>query len=771
MKKFLLTLGLAGTIFSGIASAANSSNSLKRVKTGNWEKTDTISYFVAAQSFVSSNSFKADGGDYKTYELGVVHQGKKVVFTNLFNLISTGGYDSSYDTPIEGVYNEADGTITFDANVVYTKVGNQYDCMLYAVKGFDSTGQYLPEDELNQLVFHVTPDFKTITNITPFGLKYSFGSPERYKSFSATLKDADSEGNIIKLNESVKIPGCYEGNKSEKTITIFNAGGKEAEYVIGITQDGNDFSAKPQNGTIKAWGKKDITFTFNPKNAGNYEGIATIETENGNLVIGLEAEALPSPQYTEAVKAGDFNFETSIQYPGVIADFNHPLADGGSEKVKAIRLATGGKYGSSTLKIAFSIPEGKQGHLSYKGYLDNPTNAVFSVNLFIGLNQETGLPAPAYMLSSDFEEKYTELDFGPGDYYLFFNHMDGMSKSEDVATYIWDLDLTLSDPKNDAPEVTTPELFMGFGIAGQTEKIGTISVRNRSSEEMEIISVESDNDEFTASAPSTKVGLLESVNIPIEYVSAEPGERVANLTIVTNLGTVKAVAKATVCEYPDYSSLVSEGREYITFSVNEDYPFAMENGKAFNITSKYPDTQEVTSTLPFVITIPEGMTGRLEYTGHAWGTPADKYAVEPLWDYGGIEIALAKRVYDSTGFTACFYDNDIEISSNRWADLGEGSDIFTLLQHNIPAGTNEGVFFFRQGGDNKFYGEDRIELTDIKIIVTPEDSSVSDMIEDATCTYEYFDMQGRRIMNPDKGIYLVRITDNKGNVSTKKVIL
>ncbi len=771
MKHLLLTLAAAATGLACLAAnpVPSPKEAPQHAKSYNWEQTDTVSYFVAAQSFVGSNSFVPEGGDYKTYELGVVRQGNKVVLTNLFNLIDTGGYDSCYDTPIEGVYNEAEGTITFDANVIYSKVGNQYDCTLFTVKGFNENGSFSPEDELMQLVFHVTPDFKTITNTTPFGLKYNFGMPERYKSFCATVMDPESDSNVIKLNESVRIPTCYVGKKSEKSITIFNAGGKETEYVIGLTQEGDEFSTKLASGTLKAWGKKELTFRFKPTEAGNFEAIATIETENGSLQIGLEAEALPNLSFPEAVKAGDFVFDTSIDYPAVIKEFDHPLPEGGAEKVQAIRLSTGGSYGSSTLKVGFNVPEGKKGHLSYKGYLDNPTNAVFSVNLFLGEDQETGFPAPAYMLSSDFEEKYTELDFAPGDHYIFINHMDGLSKNTDVATYIWDLDLTIIEPGKEEPEVTTPELFMGFGVAGKTERIATIGVRNRSAEEMEIISVESDNDEFTATAPNKKAGLLETINIPVEYISDEPGERIANFTIVTNLGTVTAKATAKVCEEPDYTALVSEGKDYITFSVDEEHPFVVENGKAYNITSKHPDSVETLASLPFEITIPEGMVGRLEYSGHSWGTPEDRYAAEPLWDFGYIEIALAKAVLGSNGFTACWYDNDVEVYSDYWTDHSD--KFFSDLQHALPEGTNVGAFYYRQGGNMTCYGEDRLEITDIKVIVEDPNNpgSVGGIHDVEGCTIEYFDIQGRKLETPVKGINIVRITDAEGKVTTQKI--
>ncbi|MDE5797188.1 MAG: hypothetical protein K2H75_08750, partial [Muribaculaceae bacterium] len=389
------------------------------------------------------------------------------------------------------------------------------------------------------------------------------------------------------------------------------------------------------------------------------------------------------------------------------------------------------------------------------------------------IDQETGLPAPAYMLSSDFEDKYTELDFAPGDHYIYINHMDGYSKSSEVATYIWDLDLNISDPDNGEPEVTTPELFMGFGIAGKSEKIGTIGVRNHSAEEMTILSVTSDNDEFTATAPSKKAGLLETINIPVEYISAEPGERIANLTIETNLGTVTAKAVAKVCEEPDYSTLVSEGKEYITFGVDEDYPFVLEDGKAYNITSKHPDAWETSSSLPFEITIPEGMVGRLEYSGHAWGTPAGNYGTDPLWDFGSIEIVLAKKVLGSDAFMACWYDNDVDIYSDYWRDQREpGDELFSDLQQNLPEGTNVGMFRYYQGGNMTWYGEDRIEITDIKVIVEDPSApgSVEGIIDINNCTFEYFDLQGRRLETPVKGINIVRISDVHGNVVTKKVI-
>ena len=48
---------------------------------------DTISYFTAAQSYYTGYSFNADGGDVKTYHVGVAVNGNQVIQVSQVNKI------------------------------------------------------------------------------------------------------------------------------------------------------------------------------------------------------------------------------------------------------------------------------------------------------------------------------------------------------------------------------------------------------------------------------------------------------------------------------------------------------------------------------------------------------------------------------------------------------------------------------------------------------------------------------------------------------------
>ena len=63
------------------------------------ESTDTVSYFVAAQSTKANYSFVPEGGDILTYEMGIVRDGNTVTFHNFFNLYNPADYSPSLDIP------------------------------------------------------------------------------------------------------------------------------------------------------------------------------------------------------------------------------------------------------------------------------------------------------------------------------------------------------------------------------------------------------------------------------------------------------------------------------------------------------------------------------------------------------------------------------------------------------------------------------------------------------------------------------------------------
>ena len=782
MKKTLLTLlaGLAVCMASA-AVPANRVDAPSRVIKYDWEDTDTIKYFVGAQTFtVNGWQFDINGGDSKIYEMGVVHDGTKVVFTNLFNSYDPNMSPTNFDLPLEGVYDSEAGTITFETGQTAISLYGYLLASLQGVTEFTEDGKVPEGAELSQIVFNVTPDFKTITAANYFGAQQQYGWTERFKTFSATKEDPNDPPKVVKVGDDIAFGQTYPNMKMTKTFGLMNVGGQAADYVITVESDGNAFTAASLSGSVEPYSQSEITFEFNPASVGEFEGIATIEFETGDpILVYMTGEAITLPDYSAIVKNGDFTFETVVDYPAEITEVDHPLfdADGNpimdgdvqkTEKVTAAKMCTGGVYAKSTLKAKFNVPEGKVGKLSFKGFYNNPSTTTWIGMFCVLYDDENQYDDRIYQLTADVKPDHCNWEFAPGDHYVYFVLQDANSHFENLFGAIYDLDLQIEDPIDESPKLENPDLFLGYGVAGdgyETEKVNSLVITNRSTQPMKIVSVTCDNAEFDYSIPSAEVGLLEQIKLPIEMIATTPGEKVANYTIETTTGTVTAQVTASLCEYPDYSALVTEGESaFGNFTVNYDYPFTMEDGKAYNLSSKHPDPAEVYSTFQFTVTVPEGMVGQFHFTGHSWGTPTEKYVEEPYWDFGGLWCELAQPIGGSNGFTACFYDNDVEVDEDYWARKGD--PIFTAMTE-LPAGVNTLKFFYEQMGDGKWYDEDRLEIYSLG--VTLSQSGIETVSADNVVSTEYFTLSGIRVNDPSNGIYIKRVTKADGTVEARKV--
>ncbi|MCF0213448.1 MAG: hypothetical protein HUK13_03225 [Muribaculaceae bacterium] len=783
MKKTLLTIlaGMAVCMASATPAQGRLENGPARQIKYEWEGTDTLKYFVGAQSFMKGWQFDVNGGDSKTYEIGVVHDGTKVVFTNLFNSYdpSTGG--SNFDLPIEGVYDSAAGTITFDAGLNAVSLYGYYLATLKAVTEFNADGTVPDGAELGQVVFNVTPDFKTITAANYFGAQYAYGWADRFKTFTATKEDPNDPPHVVKVGDDIAFGQTYPGMAVTKTFAIMNTGGQAADYVITVESDDDAFTATSLSGAVQPYSQSAIEFQFNPSKVGTFEGLATIEFETGDpILVKMDGEAIALPDYSGIVKHGDFTFETVVDYPALVEEVDHPLfdADGNpimdgdvqkTEKVKAAKMCTKGVYAKSTFKAKFNVPEGKIGKLSYKGFLNNPTNITWKGQFCILYDDMDQYDDRIYQLTADVKPEHCNWEFAPGDHYVYFVMQDAQSREEDYFAAIYDLDLQIEDVVDESPTVDNNNLFLGYGIAGdgyETEKVNTLIVTNHSSQPMKIVSVTCDNEEFDFSIPTAEVGLLESIKLPIEMLAKTAGEKVANYTIETTTGTCTAQVTATCGEYPDYASLVTEGAEaFDDFEVNGDFPFIVEDGKAYNLSSKHPDAGEVYSTFQFTVTVPEGMVGQFHFKGHSWGTPEDMYSTEPYWDFGGLWCELAQPISGSSGFTACFYDNDVDVDENYWATKGD--PIFTAMTE-LPAGVSTLKFFYEQMGDSKWYGEDRLEIYSMG--VTLGEAGIDTIDADKVVSKEYFNLSGIRVTEPANGIFIERAIYSDGTVVARKVL-
>lgn len=125
---------------------------------------DTISYFTAAQSYYTGYSFNADGGDVKTYHVGVAVNGNQVTFKNFFNLYNPNSYAPNVEYDMTGTYDATAKTITIPASTSFANATVVGDLMNYyigtLIAGQITEAGIITPDE--NLVLHVDGDFDRI---------------------------------------------------------------------------------------------------------------------------------------------------------------------------------------------------------------------------------------------------------------------------------------------------------------------------------------------------------------------------------------------------------------------------------------------------------------------------------------------------------------------------------------------------------------------------------------------------------------------------------
>lgn len=673
------------------------------------EGSETPQYFVAAQTFHKDYLFNYEGGAVTTYDIGLKVEGDKVTISNFFNLeAQSTEWMKGVDFDVEGVYDAEAHTITIPAIQTYenaTKcgtIGDTYTCILAAGEVNDK-GQMAPADEL---VFNVIGDFEAITTDMDFGIMnyieaagMAYGFQTMYRNFYAALPG--DEPKLIAFNNSFDFGQTYPNTPVDKTVTVFNVSGVDVDYAVEVEADDNAFSATPQAGVIDARSSLEYTLTLNTANPGAYEGLASIVYEGNKenplpLDMLMLGEVIPYPDYSEIVKAGDFKFTTNIEFPFEMTEV---------EGQRVARSTTNGQYGSSKLTATFTVPEGNIGTLSWKAFTTNNNywyhnaGGVYVDNLDTAWLSETG--------TADISRT---IEFAPGEHVVRFQY-DGYQYTGDEKNglYVYDLELvnTLADASKVAIE--TPEVDLGNFMIRDDNGIqgyGNIVVRNRGTQPLSISTVKSDNPAVEASVPNTVAGLLETIEIPVTLTAKEEGEYEGNLTISTSAGDVTAKVKALVRRMADFKPLVTEGLEYVTsFDTNEQYPFVMENGVAYNSNSGEADDVATQSWVKINFTVPEGKAAYISWDGHCYGESSDP---EYYWigDYGYFEYMhpMNSGSNQAYGDTAC--GSDVQFASESWK----------AALTCIP-GDHFFKFSYIKNGDGKISEKDRLEISNFKIHV------------------------------------------------------
>jgi hypothetical protein len=684
------------------------------------ETVDTVEYFAVARSFHHSYTFDPNNGDVKTYKIGVAIDGTKVTFKNLFNLYDSTAYSPTTEYPVSGTYDATAHTITIPTSTVFSEATvvagfyeGYYPGVLTSGTVDLATGKMSPTDNL---VFHVEGDFKRIYTDQDFGVamyspdgssSYGLSSGSDYNSFSAYA--ASSSALLMTPQSDVEFGNTYPGQPMERTLTLVNAGGSSTDYVVSVDADPEGaFTATPISGTIAAQSTAQVNLSFNHSTIGPAEGLVTVESEDGDpLTVTLAGTIISQPDFSAIVKKGDIKMETNIDYPFAL----DTLASG---QVVAASGCNGRGNASSKLTATVTVPDGMSGLLTWKGTSHN-SGAATGRNYYAASGMffdDMNTAARVYNNLDDDVSGSVELTPGThqirfqyDQYYYTGNEADRMC--------LYDLELTNTQLPADSASVTTKSLDMGNFVL---EKGGTVTheadiiIQNRGKNNLTVNSVSSDNSEFRPDNNASPATSLMNVSIPVTLSATTAGTKTANITVNTSAGTFVVPVKAQVIDMPDFSSIVDEGAEYMTFTTDNNYPFVVDNGIAYNYNCDKDtiDSVQIKSSFTVSFTIPEGKLGYMSWEGRADAVSQADYPND-YWmhDYAVVDVSHPM----TSGAKPGWGQQDVGSEALFGSD-----DAWKDYLACVP-GKHSFEFAYQQMGDKMYTGKNRAEYSHLRLHV------------------------------------------------------
>jgi hypothetical protein len=223
--------------------------------------------------------------------------------------------------------------------------------------------------------------------------------------------------------------------------------------------------------------------------------------------------------------------------------------------------------------------------------------------------------------------------------------------------------------------------FKTYANAGRVEK--TVNVINNGSVATDYeANISNDENGYFNVAPHTgSIQPQQSVTFSITYYPLKVSSEKANLTISSESSKDVVVAlNGVATETPDYSQIVTEGKDLITWSTSEEYPWDVNNGVASNSNKGYFNT---VSSLTGKFNVPEGYYARLS---------------------GDV---AADMELDNDVFSVTFDGVAYESLSSRYDDADFG--------YVFGAGDHEAIFAAKMSGSDEFQCSDLAKLSNVKL--------------------------------------------------------
>ena len=199
-----------------------------------------------------------------------------------------------------------------------------------------------------------------------------------------------------------------------------------------------------------------------------------------------------------------------------------------------------------------------------------------------------------------------------------------------------------------------------------------------------------DNGNFSAIQPTWELAPFETGELQLQYKATSVGAATGTVKINTTGGNLDVNCNIDIQAVPDYNQIVKSGD--FEFHGDNRYPFLIEDGVAYNCTSKVEDTEEKTSQMTAKFTVPEGYYGQLRWEG----TNSSGFADELGWGDGGI-IQID------------------DVTKHYHGESQADAMTFAPNQVNLEAGEHFVIFGYGQGGDSKFQGDDCIRISNLSL--------------------------------------------------------
>ncbi|MBE6314497.1 MAG: choice-of-anchor D domain-containing protein [Bacteroidales bacterium] len=682
------------------------------------EAAETKTYFAIQQSMYSGYSFAYLSGDVLTWNVDITIDGTTATISNLFNLDDpTNEYDTTTEDDIIGTYDATAGTITiatpseFENATIVGKFYGTYPAVMFAGE-VDSSGTLSRVD--TELVLKVNEDLSMITTDQHFGCSMyaadgsmSWGVQECFAK--SILAIPTEEANIISFAEAVDFGEAYPNYPLTSTFKLANAGNTAGDFVVAI--EGEGFSITPETGSIPALGIQDFTVTYiAPEADQEYEGIITITTDQGDILVQLMGTSIPYPDYSAIVKEGEMELTTGMEWPFAL---DTELVEGKTVGKSTIPGGTGGNQ-VSYLTATFEVPEGKIGTFSWDGYVNSKT--WYQAWACIYFDDSTQY---AYQYSgSNGIDIANQQKFGPGKHSVKFQWEASMyGDNPDDILVVYDLAFTLEDAQDYKVTIANDLVEFGNFIIDKDPiaSTQTIQLYNEGKQPLKVISATS-TDNFSITIPETEVALLEYLPVTVNFAAEESGTFEGDVTITTTAGDITIKNHAFVRDMPDFSKIVTEGE--FMFETNADNPYLVhEDGYAYNSTSKVLDTAPTTSRLKCSFTIPEGKLGILSWDAEFSG----KSAYDAEYNYIGGETGTLEIQQNMNGYTWMVYGSNGELheesmgseamiaKTDQWTDYSKYT--------KFTPGTWYVQFTYNQTGDNEYFGEDWLKVSNLKLVL------------------------------------------------------